>query len=91
MEKKWEKRETPLSTFDELCDEYGIEFTEKINSGKNIIPLIDDDRIRREIDLDNLTLSDLFPDRLPPVPSEPESVIKTYIDIYKDRQHKINK
>lgn len=61
MKKKWEKREHPLCTFDELLDEYEIEITDDLDdpddAGK--LKLIDDSGEIVTIDL-NVTLEDLL-------------------------------
>lgn len=60
MTKKWERRENPLSTFDELLKEYGIEFSDEGNPEECFIPLIDDDGNLVKLDLSNITLEDVL-------------------------------
>lgn len=61
MSKKWERREQPLSTFDELLDEYGFELEEcndPERAGK--IPLVDDNGNVVYLDLENISLEELL-------------------------------
>ena len=60
MSKKWERREQPLCTFDELLDEYGIEFTDEPDPEGSYMPLIDDDRNLVKLKLDDITMENLF-------------------------------
>lgn len=60
MSKKWERREQPLSTFDELLKEYGIEFTGEPDPEGAYIPLIDDNGNLVKLKLDNITLEELL-------------------------------
>ena len=60
MSKQWERREQPLSTFDELLDEYGIEFVDKPDPEGVYIPLIDDDGNLVKLKLDNITMEKLL-------------------------------
>lgn len=60
MKKKWERREQPLSTFDELLKEYGIEFTDEPDPEGAYIPLIDEDGNLVRLKLDNITMEELF-------------------------------
>ena len=60
MTKKWEQREHPLSTFDELLEEYGIEFSDEGNPDECFIPLMDDDGNLVKLDLSNITLEDIL-------------------------------
>ena len=63
MKKKWERREQPLSTFDELMKEYGIELEEcddPERAGK--IPLVDDCGKVIYLDLNNVTLEEIIND-----------------------------
>lgn len=63
MKKKWERREQPLSTFDELMKEYGIELEEcddPERAGK--IPLVDDNGNVVYIDLNNISVEELIND-----------------------------
>ena len=60
MKKKLERREQPLSTFDELCEEYGIEFSDEGNPDECFIPLVDDDGNLVKLDLNNITLEDIL-------------------------------
>ncbi len=61
MKKKWEKREQPLCTFDELLDEYGIEITDDLDNPDDAgkLKLIDDCGEIVTIDL-NVNLEDLL-------------------------------
>lgn len=45
MKKKWEKREKPLTTFDQLLKDYGVEIVDSSESKfpPSVIPLIADD------------------------------------------------
>lgn len=57
MKKKWEKREKPLTTFDQLLKDYGIEIVDSSESKfpPDVIPLIvDDTDIITHIDLSHL-------------------------------------
>ena len=61
MSKKWERREQPLSTFDELMKEYGFELEEcddPERAGK--IPLVNDNGNVVYLDLNNVTLEDIL-------------------------------
>ena len=63
MAKKWERREQPLSTFDELMKEYGFELepcNDPERAGK--IPLVDDNGNLVYLDLNNITLEELIND-----------------------------
>lgn len=61
MTKKCERREQPLSTFDELMKEYGIEleeFDDPERAGK--ITLVDDNGNVVYLDLNSVTLEDIL-------------------------------
>lgn len=60
MSKKWERREQPLCTFDELLDEYEIEFTDEHDPEGAYIPLIDDDGNIVKLRLDTISLEDIL-------------------------------
>ena len=60
MKKKLERREKPLSTFDELLNEYGIEFADEPDPDGAYIPLIDDDGNLVKLRLDDITLEELL-------------------------------
>lgn len=53
--KRWERREVPLSTFDELCAEYGIEFVkDETGNNKHTLTITDDNGENPvEFDLDS--------------------------------------
>ena len=61
MKKKWEKREQPLCTFDELLTEYEIEITDDLDNPDDAgkLKLIDDSGEIVTIDL-NINLEDLL-------------------------------
>ena len=63
MKKKWERREQPLCTFDDLMKEYGIEL-EKCDDPERAgkIPLVDDSGKVVYLDLNNVTLEELIND-----------------------------
>jgi hypothetical protein len=61
--KKWERREHPLCTFDELMKEYGIELEpcdDPERAGK--IPIVDDNGNLVYLDLNNISLEELIND-----------------------------
>ena len=60
MTKKCERREQPLSTFDELLEEHGVEFSNEGDPNECFIPLIDDDGNLVKLDLNNITLEDIL-------------------------------
>lgn len=60
MSKKWERREQPLSTFDELLNEYGIEVIDEPDPEGAYIPLIDDDGNIVKLRLDTISLEDIL-------------------------------
>ena len=62
--RKWERRETPLQTLDEILKEYGIEFTDNPDGSDGILRLIDYDGNPIEFDLnseeDNIKLRNMI-------------------------------
>ena len=61
MKKKWERREQPLCTFDELMKEYRIELEECDDPERaEKIPIVDDNGNVVYLDLDNVTLEELL-------------------------------
>lgn len=60
MSNKCERRKKPLSTFDELLKDYGIEFTDEPDPEGAYIPLVDDDGNIVKLRLDTISLEDIL-------------------------------